>query len=174
MCTHAHTRVNRNCTEESRGSESHTHSTGCSKLLPFSFPVFIYLWIEGHRPGHKIYPTNHSTYMIDGFIMLHCHSHKFCIQWPEINMQYFTSCYKPRTIHISAIVVGGSIKSSSSSSFSYGNSPHYLPQSPWKFHLEQYKQVPFMRNGHWARCSPAINNVFTEPGLKVLHITHSK
>jgi len=77
-------RVNTNCTEESCGSERHTHSPGCLKLLPFSLPVFIYLWIEGHRPGHKIDPTNHSTYIIDVFIMLHSHSHKFCIQGPEI------------------------------------------------------------------------------------------
>ena len=84
MCMHAHARVNTNCTAESRGSECHTHSPGFLKLLPFSLPVFIYLWIEGHRPGHKIDPTNHSTCMIDDFIMLHCHSHIFFIHWPEI------------------------------------------------------------------------------------------
>lgn len=59
--------------------DQHSHSPSFLKLLPFSPPVFIYLRIEGHRPGHEIDPTNHSTCMIDDFIMLDCHSHKLCI-----------------------------------------------------------------------------------------------
>lgn len=50
------------------------------------------------------------------------------------HMQYFMSWYEPRTINISATVVRGSVKLSSSSYscsfFSYGNSPHSLPQPP--------------------------------------------
>ena len=63
-------------------------------LIPFSLPIFIYLWVKRYRPCHKVNPANDLTKDIQWLWMLNSNSYESIFDTGKENkLRLYIFCY---------------------------------------------------------------------------------